>query len=359
MKTGYRDAVGIIYEGDATAVLRGLPAGLARMCVTSPPYWGLRDYGIAGQLGLEDTPEEYVQKLADIFDDVKRVLSHDATLWLNIGDSYAAQAKKRTEAQATAASTLQGRHATRNQKSILHQQNKKVSGLKLKDLVGVPWMVAFELRRRGWFLRSDIIWHKPNPMPESVTDRPTKAHEYIFLFSKSESYYYDADAIKTESKDASDDRRRREDGRSRKPDKMRNGIRPQVPSGWDTGPGHHHGLEGYYGSGNKERKPRPGVPDGTGKNQAGSVPWKGTKANKRDVWTVTTKPFKDGHFATFPPKLIEPCILAGSAPGHVVLDPFMGAGTTALVARQLGRRYVGAELSAEYLEIIRKRMEIK
>lgn len=345
---------GEIYQGESLETLKQMPAGIARTCITSPPYWGLRDYKVEGQLGLEDTPELYVKAIGDIFDEVHRVLADDGTLWLNLGDTYAT--KPHGSVDDTDPLYKDGRDRARE----TSPNRRPLEGIKHKDLVGIPWMVAFELRRRGWYLRADIIWHKPNPMPESVTDRPTKAHEYIFLFSKAENYYYDIQAIKSPSKDPVRDRRRalgqHEENKSM-PTPERNGIRPQkAPAGWDSTQGRHGSIHRGGRSGNLERKPRPDAPEGNGKNQAGSVPWEGMWANKRTVWSVPTRPFNGSHFATFPPKLIEPCILAGSAPGHIVLDPFMGAGTTALVSREHGRKFLGIELNAEYVEIIRRRL---
>lgn len=327
--------------GDALKLLKKLPENSVHCIVTSPPYWCLRDYGIAGQLGMEDTPSKYAAALVRVFKEAKRVLRNDGTLWLNIGDSYAAAPKSRTAEQAARRSTLTGSKGTQISCSI--QPNKVVGSLKAKDLVGIPWMVAFALRKAGWYLRCDIIWSKPNPMPESVTDRPTKAHEYIFLLTKSDKYYYDADAIKTIAKNPEDDARRigkQSWGNKNTPDQLRNGIRPRK-------------------SGNLERKPgsERGCPSDSTSNVCGSVPWEGMKANKRSVWTVPTKPFAEAHFATFPPELITDCIKAGCPEGGIVLDPFMGAGTTALVSAKLNRNYIGIELNPSYIEISEKRLQ--
>lgn len=273
-----------IYTGDALAVLRKMTAASVQTCVTSPPYWGLRDYGVKGQIGLEKTPGEYVEKLVTVFREVRRVLKDDGTLWLNLGDSYAGGGPHHGAKNT-------GKSAT-NRGSITGIDRLPIAGLKSKDLVGIPWRVAFALQSDGWYLRSDIIWAKPNPMPESVRDRPTKAHEYLFLLSKSPRYYYDADAIREPCVD---------------------GMR--MPKKWNNPKG----------------------------------------KNKRTVWTITPKPYRGAHFATFPPQLIEPCILAGAPAGGVVLDPFSGAGTTAIVAEQHGRRAIGIELNPAYVELTAKR----
>lgn len=299
-----------VHNGDALETLAAMPAESAQMCVTSPPYWGLRDYGADGQIGLEPTPEQFVSRLVEVFREVRRVLKDDGTLWLNLGDSYAGswgnqgrkegrgtqrpingpmlQQFRKASAPAHAVNCDMDEDCSCGVEDAPKYPERRNTGswvrdhptLKPKDLIGVPWRVAFALQADGWFLRSDIIWHKPNPMPESVRDRPTKAHEYLFLLAKSERYHYDAAAV------------------------------CEQPSG----------------------------------------------RNRRTVWTVPTRPFFGAHFATFPPDLIEPCILAGSRPGDVVLDPFNGAGTTGLVSYMHGRQYVGIELNPEYVEITRKRL---
>ncbi|MFA5300086.1 MAG: site-specific DNA-methyltransferase [Lutibacter sp.] len=320
----YQNSGVTIYNGDALEVLKQLPNESVQMCVTSPPYWGLRDYLVGGQIGLEKTPEEYVQKIVEVFHEVKRVLKKDGTCWINLGDSYA------------------GSGGTGNQfnqvgKGLnIVRPVKPMGGLKPKDLVGIPWMVAFALRADGWYLRSDIIWHKPNPMPESVTDRPTKSHEYIFLLSKNQKYYYDADAIKEEAKYSTKDRKSQPNIENQKyyPTKEHNGIRQRKPAGWDTRQGAHRAFH---------REGR--APD---------VEYTTTHSllrNKRSVWTVATHPCKAAHFATFPEKLIEPCILAGSRIGDTVIDPFGGSGTSARVAKRLNRQAILIELNPNYIEI--------
>jgi DNA modification methylase len=270
----------------------------AQMCVTSPPYFGLRDYGHPGQIGLEQTPEEYIAAMVEVFRRVRDVLADDGTLWLNIGDSYNNFRSQMGPGQAVHSRRLNGKPEPESKRRGVH-------GLKEKDLIGIPWMLAFALRADGWYLRQDIIWHKPNPMPESVLDRCTKAHEYIFLLSKSERYYYDADAAREPAVQA---------GRVRN-DKI----------GGNKGDDVHHSPGGQF----------------TG----------GETRNRRSVWTIATQPYDGAHFATYPPALIEPCILAGSRPGDTVLDPFMGSGTTAQVAQDLGRKAIGCELNPQYVTL--------
>ena len=277
----------------------------AQMCVTSPPYFGLRSYlpddspDKPLEIGLEETPEQYVARMVEVFRCVRDVLADDGVLWLNIGDSYAGYHGNKNAAYDAAPSNKAGYFE--NQRKTLVNHN----GIKNKDLIGIPWMLAFALRADGWYLRQDIIWHKPNPMPESVRDRCTKAHEYIFLLSKSERYFFDSEAMKE--------------------------------------PSAH--LER---AGKLERSFSTGKPDAVLRQDVGRAVMRTETRNRRSVWTVATRPYKGAHFATFPPALIEPCILAGSRPGDVVLDPFMGSGTTAAVALQHGRQYLGCELNAEY-----------
>ena len=298
-----------ILVGDCRARLRELPEQSVQTCVTSPPYFGLRDYGMADQIGLERTPDAFVAELVSVFREVKRVLRDDGTLWLNLGDSYANDAKW--------VGASGGKHVTALHGHTNIGRGKKETGLKPKDLIGIPWRVAFSLQSDGWYLRQDIIWHKPNPMPESVRDRCTKAHEYIFLLSKSERYYYDADAIAETSESF---------GRHHSSNVQPPKVRALKESG-------HHGKGGDL-SVNYEREQR----------------------NKRSVWTVPTKPYSGAHFGTFPPDLIEPCIKAGSKAGDIVLDPFGGAGTTGLVADRLGRNAVLCELNPEYAAMAAERI---
>lgn len=296
-----------IIEGDCLAVLPKLDAGSVQACITSPPYWGLRDYGHDDQLGLEPTPEEYVAKMVGVFRGVRRVLRDDGTLWVNLGDSYASGG--RDTYGTFAPESKQATHTAIKGAPRAPQP----PGLKPKDLVGIPWRVAFALQADGWYLRSDIIWNKPNPMPESVTDRPTKAHEYLFLLTKAARYYYDADAI-CEPSSTGDERRPYAVG--------------QVDS---RGSGH------YRGGGTQRRSPT-------------------THRNRRTVWTIPTQPFPGAHFAVFPPALVEPCVLAGSRVGDLVLDPFAGSGTVGVVCRKHQRRFVGIELSPDYARMARGRL---
>jgi DNA modification methylase len=291
-----------ILNGDCIEMMRTLPEKSINCCVTSPPYFGLRDYGHDGQIGLEETPEAFVQKLVEVFREVKRVLRNDGTLWLNLGDSYSGSGKG-------PAGNLGSKH---NERHMEHKHSAIIpDGLKPKDLIGIPWMVAFALRADGWYLRQDIIWHKPNPMPESVQDRCTKAHEYIFLLSKSSKYYYDIESIKEPVKQYWGTRNR-SDGKYHNEG---TGLQP------------HSGLEKSY-----------------------------EFANKRSVWSVNTRSYEGAHFATYPPELIRPCILAGCPKGGVVLDPFGGSGTTAAVANEEGRDAVLCELNPEYISLINKRL---
>ena len=299
-----------ILYGDCRETLKNVTNSSVQMCVTSPPYYGLRDYGgEEKQIGQEQTPEEFIEQLVSVFREVKRTLKDDGTLWVNIGDSYYnyRPSKGKSYPKQTVSKTKQ------DLPDYSSKRNNKLSNLKEKDLIGIPWMLAFALRADGWYLRQDIIWHKPNPMPESVKDRCTKSHEYIFLLSKNKKYYYDNEAIKEPAKDWGT--------RDRTKGKYHNtgsGLSP------------HSGLSKSY-----DRK------------------------NKRDVWSVTNKPYKHAHFATFPPDLIEPCILAGSKEGDIVLDPFMGSGTTAMVAKQHNRHYIGCELHDNYKDLIEQRVPVE
>ena len=296
-----------IHYGDVRETLPQLWQYKAQMCVTSPPYYGLRDYGgEENQVGQEETPEEYINNMVEIFRLVRDNLMDDGTLWLNIGDSYYnyRPGKGQSYPKQSVSKTKQ------DLPDKCNKRGNKLEGLKEKDLIGIPWMLAFALRQDGWYLRQDIIWHKPNPMPESVRDRCTKSHEYIFLFSKSKKYFYDNEAIKEDAKDW--------------------GVRNRV-----NGKYHNKGT---------------GLQPHTGLTK--SYP----KKNKRSVWSVTNKPYKGAHFAVFPPDLIKPCILAGSRVGDLVLDPFMGSGTTAMVSKELGRDYLGCELHSDYSELAEKRI---
>lgn len=303
--------------GDCRETIRQWAADGVKVqtCVTSPPYFGLRDYGHDGQIGLEQTPEQYIAAMVEVFRCVKDVLADDGTLWLNIGDSYATGTKADRQ-QSTNPGV--GANRPEAQNSVARIGNPP--GCKTKDLIGIPWMLAFALRADGWYLRQDIIWHKPNPMPESVRDRCTKAHEYIFLLSKSEKYFFDSEAMKEPSVDPK-------------------GSAARYKSA-------------FGGKKNEELL----ATDQVHTRPIGMREFDG-KRNRRSVWTVATRPYKGAHFATFPTALIEPCILAGSRPGDIVLDPFMGSGTTAQVAMQHGRQYLGCELNPSYKDLQEQRLQ--
>ena len=307
-----------IYQGDVIEKLKEIETGTVQCVVTSPPYWGLRDYGIDGQLGLEETPEEYVEKMVEVFREVKRVLHDTGTVWLNLGDSYNGSGGAGGDYNKGGLKDGQPKYKGRN-----------ISSLKPKDLVGIPWRVAFALQADGWYLRQDIIWHKPNPMPESVTDRCTKSHEYIFLLSKSAKYFYDADAIREKAKYYNITGM---DATGYKDAHSFNGKHKNL---MDKGQNIH--------SMHVKRSKGKGEPDTEGKR------------NKRSVWKITTKPYKEAHFAVFPEELPTLCIKAGSEEGDVVLDPFFGSGTTGWVAQRLGRKWIGIELNEEYIKIANKR----
>lgn len=320
--------------GDCREVLRTLPDESVQCCVTSPPYWGLRDYGVDGQIGLEATPETFVGELLEVFREVRRVLRADGTLWLNLGDCYMSDAgagrqglrgdranRRHTQAalgvrvaskQRVTRAGLEGGAATQAHALRGDEAGRRSDVLKQKDLVGMPWRVAFALQADGWWLRSDIIWAKPNPMPESIKDRPTKAHEYVFLLTKSERYLYDADAIRE----------------------------PAIEKA----------------AGNAERILADGLHGRPADHRGSSVPWKGEWRNRRSVWSIATTPFPDAHFATMPTALVEPCILAGSRTGDTVLDPFGGAGTVALVADRLQRDSISIELNPAYVDMAKRRL---
>lgn len=329
-----------IIQGDARSALDFTDDKSIHCCVTSPPYFGLRDYKHAAQIGVEKTPELYVAELVQVFREVKRVLRDDGTFWLNLGDSYANDAKWGGKSGGKHAKALHGDDIGRA---------KKTTGLKAKDLIGIPWMVAFALRADGWYLRRDIIWHAPNKMPESVTDRPTTKHEHIFLLSKNERYYYDADAIAEPVSDAMLAQIEQGYEGEGKKDYEGNGV--QNPSDVKTRIiGNARKRADRFG-GNKHN-------GDTTKHSDGSIYTGRPTRNKGSVWTVNTKPCKEAHFATFPPKLIEPCILAGCPVGGTVIDPFGGSGTTGHVANALGRNAVLIELNPEYCEIARNRTRI-
>jgi DNA modification methylase len=314
-----------LYVGDCLEVLPTLESGSVNCVVTSPPYWGLRDYGAEGQLGLEPTPELYVTNLVAVFREVRRVLHDDGTLWLVLGDSYAAGGSGPTSDK----STLRGNgHVGGGPKvkSAVAQHHRPAPGLASKQLVGIPWRVAFALQADGWYLRSEIIWAKPNPMPESVTDRPTKAHEQVFLLTKAARYWYDAEAIKEASAEVA-----RPQSDKRMAQRMNRGVVVCGELG-QTSKGVDGGLEPTH------------------------IMRSGLTVNRRTVWTIATQPFPEAHFATYPEKLVEPCVLAGCPVGGTVLDPFCGSGTTGAVAYRLGREFIGIELNEEYAEMAERRI---
>ncbi|MBK1439785.1 site-specific DNA-methyltransferase [Parapedobacter sp. ISTM3] len=302
-----------IYSGDCLEGMRGLPAGCVQCCITSPPYFRLRDYGIEGQLGVEDTPEQYVERLVTICSEIRRTLKDDGVFWLNLGDCYWGSGKATSNREYWKRHTEFGKATKRHFSSFGKPTYGNHPVIKPKDLIGIPWMVAFALRKEGWYLRQDIIWHKPNVMPESCTDRCTKSHEYIFLLSKNRRYYFDNDAIKTVMKGTPHD------------------LISRVSN---------KGLDNpLVNTMRKQRGPY-------------------LMANRRSVWRITNKPFKGAHFATFPSEIPELCIKAGSREGDVILDPFMGSGTTALVAKRLNRHYIGFELNPDYVRMAEQRIAL-
>ena len=307
-----------VHFGDCRDVMRGMVkrGEKVQMCVTSPPYFGLRDYGVDGQLGLESSPAEFVTNMVDVFALVHELLSEDGTLWVNIGDSYNAAGRT---GHGSRVGFKQGTNRASSERK--DQCRPSVSDLKPKDLIGIPWRLAFALQDWGWYLRQDIIWHKPNPMPESVTDRCTKSHEYIFLLSKREKYYFDQQAIKEPCESGESDLKKMREGKER------------------IG-GKHKTLDDKLSMASAH----------TNIGQKRSV-GNGESRNRRSVWSVATQAYSGAHFAVYPTALIEPCILAGSRPGDIVLDPFFGSGTTGQVCNNLGRNYIGIELNREYEQL--------
>jgi DNA modification methylase len=301
-----------IILGDNRQTLRALPAATFRTCITSPPYFGLRDYDHPDQIGMEEDPDAYVAELVAVFREVRRVLADDGTLWVNLGDTYAS----RPNGSIGKGSRLEGGYSAHDEYRRAHARRKSTlpAGLKHKDLIGIPWMVAFALRADGWYLRQEVIWSKPNPTPESVKDRCTKSHESLFLLSKSPTYYFDHEAI-------------------------------QEPAAYPPGGSHHDVPQGGFA----DKGEIPGT-------QARAFRAIREKRNKRSVWSVPTQPLKDAHFAAFPPRLIEPCILASTAPGDQVLDPFGGAGTTGLVADRHGRYATLLEVNPKYVAMAKARI---
>lgn len=301
-----------IIQGDALKELRKLPDEHVQSVITSPPYWGQRNYNMDGQLGLEGTPEEHVENMVEIFHEVRRVLRNDGTLWLNYGDTYYGSQGEGSDAD--------GRVARGVKKIVYYNRGKRHPVLKPKDLCGVPWRVAFSLQRDGWWLRSDIIWHKLNPKPGSAMDRPSSSHEYIFLLTKSRHYFYDANAVRREW--------------------------VQRPADIRRAKANHPGYAGKH----KDGKQGAGI-----KGQPVGDPSAG--AHLRDVWTFATGHYSGAHFATFPPRLVELCVKAGSKEGDMIFDPFTGSGTVGLVALKLGRRFIGIELNPDYVTMAEKRLK--
>jgi DNA modification methylase len=328
--------------GDCIEQLKKLPENSIHTCVTSPPYYGLRDYGVEGQIGLEETPEQFLQKLVDVFREVRRVLRDDGTLWVNIGDTYAGTGKsgggKQGKRWEECGQKIEGPKGGRWMPAP--------AGTKQKDLLGIPWMLAFALRADGWYLRQDIIWNKSNPMPESVRDRCTKAHEYVFLLSKSPHYYFDHEAIKEPAVGGGE---------------VGTGVGWNTTSKTDPRDGRadrpRSRRDSFKREGSKREQTIPGQAYGTHRPDREESAWDTTMRNRRSVWTMATRPFKGAHFATFPPALVEPCILAGCPVGGTVLDPFGGSGTTAGVALVHGRNAVLCELNPDYAALVPARIE--
>lgn len=377
--TPKQDYVNVILQGDSLEVLKQLPNELVDCVVTSPPYWGLRDYGVEGQLGLEKTPEEYVAKMVQVFREIRRVLKKEGTLWLNLGDSYASNGREGGDIDKDRGMDIERGRGRLNKHSVI----------KPKDLVGIPWSVAFALRADGWYLRQDIIWHKPNPMPESVTDRCTKAHEYIFLLTKSPKYYFDSEAVQ-EVAITDEDRphgvvRDREYGYDSKQKVIKKMFKEPSVDPESLNGRNKRNNDKFVGQAFSETR------GGFSKIEAGKTY---PTRNRRSVWTINTRPYSEAHFATFPEALIEPMVLAGcpkktckschktekldvrnanmtsllnkdkcphcgSEEGFdsgVILDPFMGAGTTGLVAKKLSRNYLGIELNPTYIKMAEERI---
>ena len=326
--------------GDCRDTMRDLKAQGVRVqcCVTSPPYYGLRDYGHPGQIGLEKTPGEYVAALVEVFEGVRELLADDGVLWLNLGDSYAGYHGNKNSEVPTSSTNGWTNGYNENKRGGARPQD---IGLKPKDLVGAPWRVAFALQEAGWYLRQDIIWHKPNPMPESVRDRCTKSHEYLFLLTKSERYYWDAEAMKEEAVGQN----------------LHDLTGPGYTApGQTPNTGNRSRRDSFKRDGSKRAEVIPGQSVGTHRPDRPESEYDVFTRNRRSVWTVATRPYKGAHFATFPPALIEPCILAGAPFNGLVLDPFTGSGTTAAVALQHGRRFIGCELNPDYIKLAEARI---
>lgn len=345
MAVYYESSHGVLYQGDALESLGSVADACVQCVVTSPPYWGLRNYHADGQIGLEDSPEEHFEILVNLFREVRRVLRDDGTVWLNYGDTYLQQ---------------QGKGFNGNKRLDTDNRAisvKRPSWAKQKDLLGLPWRLAFALQADGWFLRSDIVWSKPNPMPESVKDRPTRAHEYIFLLSKNPRYYYDAEAIREPVAALTGGQKQSAAALSfarivNEPDRPASTYPQHRPErAAKNAKSFRHGGPYTHGGAFDNSTNQANATSGDTPNDSGT-------RNRRTVWTVPTFGCPDAHFATFPPALIEPCILAGSRRGDLVLDPFMGSGTTGMVARRLGRRWMGCEINADYCALALKRIDV-
>jgi len=347
-------ALNQVHCGDALEMLRRMPDECVQVCVTSPPYWGLRDYGVVGQCGLEKTPQEYVDRMTEVFEEVRRVLRTDGTLWINMGDCYA----------SAGGAGWQGKHGARADRTRTQRNLKRKStsyGIKRKDLIGVPWMMAFALQAAGWYLRCDIIWSKPDPMPESVTDRPTKSHEYLFLMAKSEKYYYDQEATLEPASEGTHVRlaqnvaaqvgSMRANGGAKTNGPMK-AVARRMPEKVEricreSNHGRNHKQDGH-GRRHEGFNERWKVKNNASFNE--SVCLRVPQRNKRSVWEIPTHAYSGAHFATFPPALVEPCILAGSKAGDLVMDPFAGSGTTGVVALRRGRKFIGFDLNPKYCQ---------
>lgn len=381
---------GQILTGNAIDILKQLPEESVNCCVTSPPYWALRDYGVKEQIGLEETPGAYIVSLCAIFEQVRRIMRPDGTLWLNLGDTYIGYHGNRNAENGISPSDR------RNFYENMRPSSVGINNLKNKDLVGIPWRVAFALQEMGWYLRTEIIWHKPNPMPESVKDRPTRAHEYIFLFSKEPRYYYDYVAVRERVAAYSNDKwqsdkslnfvqevneperpnQKYSQHRAERAERVRNSTPVHKPNRKNPEMAQKSGSMGTPNPGwrncrsvwtapecvcceekiTKKRTVRQGVDIKGGAQGNGEISFYNGFRNRHSVWQIPTRPYKEAHFATFPPDLVRPCILAGCAENGVVLDPFFGSGTVGQVCLEENRRFIGIEINPEYVQMAERRL---